>query len=204
MILVFGAFILSGQQITRRVRPRPGRRGPARRVPPANPARPRPHAPGRPRELVAARLAGPPPPAPVHRARHPATRPAQPGARDGGRTPPGTQRQEAGLACPANWQSYPGRDRPGYPPSRAGPAVNAWRARSGPCAAPARPTCHTRARRRPTPPYQRARRHRRSCRIPLLTRRWISHPVSSSTSTAASVLAPPSAEKRHGTRGLRL
>ncbi len=65
----------------RRVRSRPGRRGPARRLHPAHRRSPGPDAPVRPRELVAARLAGPHPPAFVHRTRHPATRTAQPRAR---------------------------------------------------------------------------------------------------------------------------
>ena len=64
----------------RRVRHRPGGRGPARRVRPAHRPGPRPDAPVRPRELVAARLAGPPPL--PHLSIEPATQPpAQPGAR---------------------------------------------------------------------------------------------------------------------------
>jgi len=96
----------------RRDRPRHGRRGPARRLPPAHPPRPRPHAPVRTRELVAARLARPRAPAPVHRTSHPASR------ADGSA---GLQRRKAGLTR-RRLDAAPTSDRdPARLPPQAGP-----------------------------------------------------------------------------------
>ena len=66
MILVLGAFILSGQQVVGEIGLGMAAAGPARRLPPAHPPRPSPAAPVRTRELVATRLARPRTPARLH------------------------------------------------------------------------------------------------------------------------------------------
>ena len=124
----------------RRDRPRHGRRGPARRLPPAHPPRPRPDAPVRARELVAARLARPRTPAPVHRTSHPASRADgsatgalqgstpmtsdRPGGQPGMTWPPATETQANAVAfkAAAVADADPGQDRdfPQRSPGRGG------------------------------------------------------------------------------------